>query len=607
MKKRRSKIICMLITIVVIAIFLEIGILYNVNNKNTEKTSRVLLKQVMNIIDKNQKNEDDMIKSLKEDYVVRAKAVAYIIDAKTSAEKDQKELQKIAKLMSIDEIHLFDKTGTIYSGSVPKYYGYNFNSGKQISYFKPMLKNKKLTMCQDVTPNTSEKKKMMYAITWNDTGDKMIQVGIEPKRLLEEVKQNEVNAVVSNMPVYKGISIYVADKKSGKIYGATQKSKVGKTLDAIGIPRKNIKENEIYTDTIRINGKKNKCTVKTAGKYVVGVTFLIASDNVTNLTAILIVAVYLIIAAGVILFVVGRLSKVKQEQKEQSEILSSISEISNTDNLTGCFNRRAYEHDIEKLSVDKQFMYVSMDVNGLKIINDSMGHVAGDELLCGAAECMKQCFDAYGKVYRIGGDEFAAILLVGREQFAWIKMEFDRVLDTWRGEHLEAISVSSGYVSSKERNWTSIQEIAHIADIRMYEEKAMYYKKNGVDRRGQPEAYVALYKLYSKVLKINLKKDSYRILNWKDDEVQQQKHTGRLSQWLEDFEAPEDIYKDDLKEYKEKVCLEYLRNYFKENNKMLSISYRRKDGGEYKRISLEIVAREGELKNHSEYFLYVKS
>lgn len=606
MKKRRSKIICLLITIIVIAIFLEIGILYNVNNKNTEKTSKVLLKQVINIIDKNQKNEEDMIKSLKEDYIVRAKAVAYIIDARPSAEKDQKELQKIVKLMSIDEIHLFDKTGKIYGGSVPKYYGYSFNSGKQIAYFKPMLKNKKLTMCQDVTPNTSDKKKMMYAITWNDTGDKMIQVGIEPKRLLEEVKQNEVHTVISNMPVYKGIKIYVADKKSGKIYGSTQKSKVGKTLDAIGISQKNRKENKIYTDMIHVDGKKSKCTLKMTDKYVIAITFEIASDNATNLTAILIVAIYLSIAAGVILVVTGRLFKVRQAQKEQSEILSSISEISNTDNLTGCFNRRAYEQDIENLSLNQQFIYVSMDVNGLKIVNDSMGHMAGDELLCGAAACMKQCFDQYGKVYRIGGDEFVAILLVGREQFAWIKMEFDRIIHAWEGERLESISVSSGYVSSKEKDWTSINEIAHIADIRMYEEKAMYYKKNGVDRRGQPEAYVALYKLYSKILKVNLEKDSYEILNCRDEKSQQQRDSGKLSQWLNDFENLEDIHKDDQTEYKEKMRLEYLRNYFEGDQRSLSISYRRKEQEEYKRISLEIVAREEELRKQSEYFLYVK-
>ena len=49
-----------------------------------------------------------------------------------------------------------------------------------------------------------------------------------------------------------------------------------------------------------------------------------------------------------------------------------------------------------------------MDVNRLKIVNDSQGHAAGDELLQGAASCMKKCFDSCGKVYRTGGDEFIA-------------------------------------------------------------------------------------------------------------------------------------------------------------------------------------------------------
>lgn len=250
MDKKRGKIIGLLIAIIVIALFLEAGILYYVNNKNTEKTTKVLLNQVVDIIKKNQKNEDEMMSSLKEDYIVRAKAVSYMIDAKPEAERNKKELQKIADLMSIDEIHLFDKTGKIYSGTIAKYYGYSFDSGKQLAYFKPMLKNKKMTMCQDVTPNTSEKKEMMYAITWNESGDRMIQVGIKSVRLLEEVKQNEVDSVISNMPVYKGISIYVADKDSGKIYGATDRKQIGKTLDQIGIKKQNIDEKKTFIDII---------------------------------------------------------------------------------------------------------------------------------------------------------------------------------------------------------------------------------------------------------------------------------------------------------------------------------------------------------------------
>ena len=76
--------------------------------------------RVVNVIEKNEDNEKNMITSLKEDYIVRAKAVAYIINANPDAEKNVDELKKIADLMSVDEIHLFDKNGYIYSGTLPK-------------------------------------------------------------------------------------------------------------------------------------------------------------------------------------------------------------------------------------------------------------------------------------------------------------------------------------------------------------------------------------------------------------------------------------------------------------------------------------------------------
>ncbi|MFR3283861.1 MAG: diguanylate cyclase domain-containing protein [Clostridium fessum] len=50
---------------------------------------------------------------------------------------------------------------------------------------------------------------------------------------------------------------------------------------------------------------------------------------------------------------------------------------------------------------------------GWKRVNDTYGHVAGDELIRAAADCMKNSFNEYGKVYRIGGDEFAVIITRG--------------------------------------------------------------------------------------------------------------------------------------------------------------------------------------------------
>ena len=608
-KNKILKLVCLLIFVIGTAVFLEAAILYTVNNKNVYQISKVLLDQAVDIIDKNQKNEDDMIQSLKEDYIVRAKAVSYIIDAKPEAEKNTTELKKIADLMSIDEIHIFNKKGKIYSGSEPKYYGYSFDSGEQMAYFKPMLKNKKLTMCQDVTPNTSEGKKMMYALVWNEAGNRMIQVGIEPVRLLQEVRQNEADVVVANMPVYKGISLYVTDKKFGKIYGATDSKKIGKTLDDIGLgkQRKKMTKENFVSGTVRIDGEQSLYIIKKTKKYIVGVTFEIASDNASNMIAILIMAVYLSIAAGVILFVIIILSKVRKEKKEQSAMLLSISEMSNIDKMTGCFNRKSYEEDLSNMSENDQFIYVSMDVNGLKIINDSHGHAAGDELICGAAACMRRCFGKYGKVYRIGGDEFVAVLFVQLEQFLWIKTEFDGDIRYWTGNQVEEISISCGYVSSGERKWAFMKEIANVADIRMYEEKAMYYKKNGVDRQGQPASYVALYRLYSQILRINLQKDHYKILNWKETiHKNKQLPKGTLTEWFDNFQDIQFIHPDDREEYQQKTDLEYLKQQFAEQKEFVTITYRVKEGTDYKTVTLEIVPEDENSKNTYEGFLYVK-
>ena len=90
MKKR--KFILLGVVVVLIALLLEAGILNNVNNRNTYQTSQVLLDRVINVLDRNTQSEEELINSLKDDYIVRAKAVAYIIDAKPEAEEDVDEL-----------------------------------------------------------------------------------------------------------------------------------------------------------------------------------------------------------------------------------------------------------------------------------------------------------------------------------------------------------------------------------------------------------------------------------------------------------------------------------------------------------------------------------
>ena len=129
--------------------------------------------------------------------------------------------------------------------------------------------------------------------------------------------------------------------------------------------------------------------------------------------------------------------------------------------------------------MDDEWIYISVDLNGLKRANDSYGHAAGDELICAAADCMKNSFHEYGKVYRVGGDEFVVIITERTEQFEDMRQSFDVNVANWSGELVNSMSVSYGWVFSTERNWDSVYEISKAADARMYESKERFYNENG--------------------------------------------------------------------------------------------------------------------------------
>lgn len=109
-------------------------IIYFINAEETKTkavdTAGMLIDQVETIIEQNKEKRESLVISLKEDYTVRAKNISYILDNRPQIERNLTELTKIAKLNKVDEIHIFDVNGKIYSGTAPKYYGYSMESGE---------------------------------------------------------------------------------------------------------------------------------------------------------------------------------------------------------------------------------------------------------------------------------------------------------------------------------------------------------------------------------------------------------------------------------------------------------------------------------------------
>ncbi len=463
------------ICIVAILIGFEFFIQVNSNRKQAYQTAGILADQVVSLIKNNNEKIRLHTESLKEDYITRAKAVAYIIDQNVKLSYSKDELRKIAQLIAVDEIHLFNVQGSIYAGTVPEYYGYNFDSGEQMAYFKPMLEDKKLEMCQDVTPNTAEAKLMMYAICWNDDGTRMIQVGIEPLRLLSELHENEITEVVAGLPSYSGVDIMIADAQTGLIEGSTITRHTGKTLAGIGIDTtgRNLEQGDEFS--AEVDGNSVYCHAEQYGDYIIAITNIKAAVNENVIRPIILTFLYVVTAVLIIFIIVRNMTtQIIEEQK-----------LSNTDQLTGLYNRRAYETDLEEFSkkpLPDNLTYLSFDLNGLKSVNDNLGHDAGDRLIKGAASCMLQVFGIYGRVYRIGGDEFAAIIFTDKS-IQDLVSGYKKINEGWSEVNGLDLEVACGFVNVRDHEGLTVEDLSKLADSAMYKAKEQYYLENRIDRR----------------------------------------------------------------------------------------------------------------------------
>jgi len=136
-----------------------------------------------------------------------------------------------------------------------------------------------------------------------------------------------------------------------------------------------------------------------------------------------------------------------------------------TDPLTQVLNRTGWNKRVRSVSTTETDVAVGLlDLDFLKFINDTQGHLAGDELLKSTARAVKSVLRANDSVARIGGDEFAVLLFdVAPSGVAGLKERLQRVLSE------SDISASIGVALRSETG--SLATALQLADARMYEEK----------------------------------------------------------------------------------------------------------------------------------------
>lgn len=167
--------------------------------------------------------------------------------------------------------------------------------------------------------------------------------------------------------------------------------------------------------------------------------------------------------------------KLKKTNDELKELLNEVEYLSFHDEMTGLYNRRYFENELDRLSVSRRLPITLLvaDMDNLKIVNDNYGHKMGDLYIKAAAEILKKSSREEDVAARIGGDEFAIIL--PETAFEAADKVYRRIKSNLREYNqqqnlVEELDISLGFAVRTEKD-QNLDQIFKKADKMMYNNK----------------------------------------------------------------------------------------------------------------------------------------
>ncbi len=146
------------------------------------------------------------------------------------------------------------------------------------------------------------------------------------------------------------------------------------------------------------------------------------------------------------------------------------------DTLTGGYNAKAYHEEINDFfkdeSTKKELWCVVSDMNNLKLINDNLGHVEGDNALRNSYYALNGNFGEYGKTFRVGGDEFVSLLTgCDKDKIDEMIIEITALVNKANKNSVYKYSLAIGYDKFVGKTHNEYKAFFELVDKKMYDNK----------------------------------------------------------------------------------------------------------------------------------------
>lgn len=179
-----------------------------------KETMDITMQDVLVKMSNNEQQIENLTSMLNEEYLIRARSFALIIEEDPSIIDNQEKFMEIVKRLGVDEAHVIDYDGYLKWGSNAEYYNMDFADDDQTSPFLEILKDPDLEIVQEPRPNAAVGKLFQYIGVARRDKKGIIEIGMEPYHLEEALKNNSIGNVIGDISVGNTGYMFSVDKET---------------------------------------------------------------------------------------------------------------------------------------------------------------------------------------------------------------------------------------------------------------------------------------------------------------------------------------------------------------------------------------------------------
>ena len=238
---------------------------------------------------------------MSEEYLAKTRAFAEMIELNPSILESNDKLIQIRDELKVDELHVTDEKGLIKWTTIPGYIDFDFKTSEQTKPFLPALEDKNFELAQEPQPNGAEGILFQYISVARRDKSGIVQIGMQPKKLSDALKTNQIDAVFKSITVGKNGTMFAVNKSDKTLAAFYDDTLIGKAASEVGLSDGLLAMNENSITRASVNGKAVLVCVAQTDDYYIGT--LVPSEEAIG-SALASTALIMLIAVIVILLLV---------------------------------------------------------------------------------------------------------------------------------------------------------------------------------------------------------------------------------------------------------------------------------------------------------------